>query len=283
MKSIVYSCVYEPAPKYAVQLRIWLATIVELAGVARSDVVVHLVEGADVDGTAAFLDAEGIRHRTIARFGDGTYCNKLGQVDDPTFAAYDYVALCDLDLAFRRGLEAWAGDGDIAAKPVDYPNPPLEVLDRLYAAAGLAGRPDVVACTHAAGSATYANNCNGGVYILRAGIVSNLGRAWKKWALWALERGDLIGAHIGHVDQISFGLAAWDLGLAVRALPVEANMPTHAPPEHYPAGMGPPAVLHYHDRLATDDTLMPVGIEVIDECIRSVNEVLLRRRRDAPA
>lgn len=281
MTSIAYSCVYEPSPKYAVQLRIWLATLLGLAGVARSNVVVHLVEGAEIDDAIAFLRSHDIRYRTIPRFGDGTYCNKLGQLDDPAFAAYEHVALCDLDLAFCAGLEPWTGLGDIAAKPVDYPNPPLDVLDRLYAAAGLTGRPDVVACTHAAGAGTYANNCNGGVYVLRTAIVPALGRAWKKWALWALERADQIGAHVHHVDQISFGLAAWDLGLAVRALPVEANMPTHAPPDHYPAGIGPPAVLHYHDRLTPDDTLTTVGIDVIDERIRIVNDVLLRMRRDA--
>jgi hypothetical protein len=260
-----------PAP--TAQLNVWLTTLEHLAHVPPQDIIVHLIEGGDSRAIARALASRGIGFRTIERFGDGRYCNKIAQFDNDDLKCFDYVVFSDLDIAFTVGIDRWIGLGDIAAKPVDLPNPPLEMLNGLYEEAGFATRPDIVSCAPSP-AATYANNCNGGLYIFRSQIIPEFGVAWKRWALWLLERPELVGAYVGNVDQISFGLAAWALQMHVVSLQLEANMPTHLDISDYPPDVSPPFVLHYHHNLAPDGTLNPVGIGPIDERIRIVNQTL---------
>jgi len=271
--NVGFCSVYDSSPGFGVQLNIWLVTLEERARVPRANIVVHLLEDDDTADIARALDSRGIGHRTISRFGDGKYCNKIAQCDNDDLTRFDYVVFCDLDVAFADGIERWIGIGDVAAKPVDLPNPPVETLNRIYEAAGFATRPDVVSCIPSP-SPTYANNCNGGLYILRARVVPELGAAWKKWARWLLERPEMLGTHAGHVDQIAFGLATWALGTGVVPLPLEANTPTHLDATSYPSDVRPPLVLHYHHNIGRDGTLNPVGVAPIDERIGIVNATL---------
>jgi hypothetical protein len=270
---VAFACAYDPSPRYATQLRILLATLESFARIPHADIVVHLVDEGQDRAVRRALAARDIDFRTIPRFGDGRYCNKISQLDNPDLRAYDYVALCDLDLAFAAPIGRWIGAGDIAAKPVDLPNPPLERLTALYAAAGFSARPDVVACTNSP-DPTYANNCNGGLYLIRAAMLPELGTAWKRWAHWVLDRPAAVAGFEMHADQLAFGLAAFALGARVTPLPLHANMPTHLPLDTYPLELQAPAVLHHHGRLATDATLEPLGIAVVDERIAAVNRLL---------
>ncbi|HEX3463976.1 MAG TPA: class I SAM-dependent methyltransferase [Candidatus Elarobacter sp.] len=275
---MIYSCVVDPQPAFVHQLAIWAATLTGLAAVRRDAIVVHVLDGEYRREAVELLDERGIAHRPLARFGDGRYCNKIAQLRDPALRAARYVALCDTDLAFCGPLEPYAAGG-IAAKPVDLPNPPLALLTDLYRRAGFVRLPPVTRCTHD-DAPTFANNCNGGVYLVRSDLLEALAPRWERWALWTLERAALLGEHAKHADQIAFGLATWDLGEPVVPLPPEANFPLHLPLERYRRPAAAPVVMHYHDRIGADGFVLPLGIPPADERVRKVNEFLRGEQRE---
>jgi len=277
LSSIVYSCVVEPQPKFLHQLSIWATTLIELAGVRADDLFVHVVGGDYAADVADYAAARGIPHAEVARFGDGRYCNKLRQLRSAPLRRYPFVALCDTDLAFCEALEPHRA-GRVAAKIVDLPNPPLELLEGLYRRAGFSNFPELARCTNA-DAWTFANNCNGGLYQIDAEFLRELAPRWEKWALWVLEQRELQGAYAVHADQLGFGLAMWELGENVAPLPTAKNFPTHLPPDSYAADGTAPAILHYHDRLAPDGMLLPLGVPRADERVRLVNDVLSAERR----
>lgn len=279
MPSVIYSCVLDSGPKFAYQLWVWLTTLTECAGIPPSDLFVHIVRReAPQSALEAYLDSRGVAYAHIEPFGDGRFCNKLGQLATPALREREFAVLTDLDIAFTCALDPWIGLGSICAKEVDYPNPPVAILEALYRRAGFRSFPDRKLCSFSDGE-TYVTNCNGGVYILRTAIFDALLARWRYWVFWVLAQGDILGHYLLHVSQISFGLAVWELGEAVVPLPKIANFPTHVPRELYDPHNDLPLVLHYHDRFEDDGSLAPVGVPLIDRSIAHVNAVLARAKR----
>ena len=228
MPSIVYSCVVEPRPKYVQQLATWITTLVGPGGVPRADLFVHVLDGEHAGDVTELLAERGIAFAPMPRFGDGRFCNKVAQLRTPALRKRPYVALCDTDVAFAGNLEPWTGLARAAGKPVDGPNPPVEVLEELYRRAGFTSVTGTGAAARTPTRSTFANNWNGGVYLLRGDLLDELVPLWEKWALWTLEQQPLLGSQVTHADQISFGLAAWELREPLARLPLPANFP-HAP------------------------------------------------------
>jgi SAM-dependent methyltransferase len=274
---MIYSCVVDPRPKFVHQLTIWVTTLTELGGVRADDILVHVLDGEYSRQVVDFLSERGIAHEFVARFGDGRFCNKLGQLRNRELRGRGPVVLCDTDLAFSGRPPPLAG-GRAAAKPVDLPNPAVELLEELYRRAGFTQFPERVRCSHA-DAWTLANNCNGGLYVLDGDLLDELSGRWEKWALWTLEQRSLLGSYAAHADQVSFGLAMWELGEPVVPLPPAANFPLHLPLGTYDPACPPPVVLHYHDRLGADGLLLPLGLAQVDDRVALVNGVLERRRR----
>ena len=278
MPSIVYSCVVEPRPKYVNQLAIWVTTLLELGGVPAADLFVHVLDGVHHAGVVEFLSERGIAHAAMPRFGDGRFCNKVRQLRTAALRAQPYVALCDTDVAFAGNLERWTGLGRVAGKPVDGPNPPLEMLEELYRRAGFGSVPERTRCAHAE-APTFTNNLNGGVYLLHRDLIDEFSPRWEKWALWTLEQQAVLGSQVTHADQIAFGLALWELNEPVAHLPPAANFPLHLALHRYQPSPEPPVVLHYHDRVTAEGLLQPLGIPSVDERVQLINATLVNSRR----
>jgi len=270
--------VVEPQPKYVNQLAIWVTTLVELGGVPEADLFVHVLDGEHAGDVVELLSERGIAYAPMERFGDGRFCNKVGQLRTAALREREYVALCDTDLAFAGNLERWTGLARAAGKPVDGPNPPVEMLEELYRRAGFTSFPERTRCAHA-NAPTFANNCNGGVYLLRSDLLDELAPLWEKWALWVLEQQPVLGSQVTHADQISFGLATWELGEPVAQLPPAANFPTHLALHRYDPDPEPPAVLHYHKRVTSSGLLQPLGIPSVDARVELINATLTADRR----
>jgi hypothetical protein len=263
---------------YVNQLAIWVTTLIELGGVPVTDLFVHVLDGEHGTDVVDLLSERGIAFAPMPRFGDGRFCNKVRQLRTAALRERPYVALCDTDLAFAGNLDRWVGLARAAGKPVDGPNPPVEMLEALYRRAGFNRFPERTRCAHA-DAPTYANNFNGGVYLLRSDLLDELSPLWEKWALWSLEQHSVLGSQVAHADQISFGLAMWELGEPVAQLPSAANFPLHLAEHRYEADPEPPVVLHYHKRVTAGGLLRPLGIPSVDDRVRLINETLTADRR----
>ena len=274
----MYSCVADPNKGAAAVLRnltVWTTTLERLAGVARAQLHVHVVEREGTERIGVWLRARGVAWSTVAPFADGRFCNKLRQPASPALRACDVAVLCDTDLAFSGPIDRWLQPHGIAAKVVDGERPPLAILNEVYAAAGLRGRPAQTRCSFT-DAPTYANNCNGGLYAIEGALLEPLSERWQAWALWLNERRTMLGDFGMHVDQVSFGLATHELGIAVTLLPTAANYPTHMPLERCDPACDPPTVLHYHRHINDDGLLRPAALPQVTERIEIVNAVLRR-------
>jgi hypothetical protein len=268
--------VVDAGPKFIYQLWVWVTTLVHCAGVPSTDLYVHIVRRESPSmPVEEFLRGECIPFSYIEPFGDGRFCNKLEQLDTPALRAREFAVLCDTDLAFLSALDPWIGLGTICAKEVDFPNPPIELLEPLYRRAGFDRFPDRKRCSFS-DAETYLTNCNGGIYIFRTTIFDDLLPRWKRWVFWVLEQRDLLERYTLHVSQISFSMAVWEMGESIVPLPKIVNFPTHVPVSLYDPHNDVPLVLHYHDRVNDDGGLGKVGVSLIDRRIARVNETLSR-------
>lgn len=280
-ESTAFSCVLDKDPALAAQCDIWLDCLLRLRDVPASHVFIHATAGSDPD-LLRRAESLGVNVVPIEPLDPrGPHCNKICQLETFERGRFERVVLMDCDTAWIGPLELprTVSRPAIQAKVVDRANPPERILTALFAAAGL-GEPDWVAVSCPAPDGdrrTDRNNCNGGLYILDRAALPGLRPLWRKWALWCLDQGDILGRHVRNADQLGFALALRELGVAVTPLPVEWNYPTHLPGEELPDVA--PLILHYHRELTEDGGLKEIGVPQPDAAIRVLNEQLAAFRR----
>jgi hypothetical protein len=227
MKKIFYSFVVDALPLHYYQAELLLYSLEKNGGVDRREIVVQCVEGVDAD-FVEYLEEKGYSHTRIKPYLDGKYCNKLNQL-----ACFENredvgaVVLMDTDMFV---LERLAFDGTVfGAKIVDAPNPSLQTLIGIYEAAGLKVPPVCDTDWKIEDAKTFANNFNGGLYVIPANAIAALARSWKKWAEWLFDKEALFEfqRQMIHIDQIAMGMALAENGIAYRALKANDNAPVH--------------------------------------------------------
>jgi hypothetical protein len=275
MPEVIYSCVVDAKPLYLFQGMVFARTLIELAGVRPDAILVHLIEGVPTTAERALREL-GVRTVAACPFDRRhPYSNKLVQLQTETLREPHYAVLCDSDIAFATNIEAWIGGDHLRAKPVDYARPPLATWRSLLKTFGMADEEATLPATHT-GEATYANNFNGGLYIVPQSILEGLRQTWPDWNRRLLQNPDVLGPYFVYVDQISLGLALATLGHVGKPLPLDLNLPTHLPlPDHYRPAL-PPRVLHYHKRIDLAGRLVGTGNVLVDDAIDRVNAVIDR-------
>jgi hypothetical protein len=212
--------------------------------------------------------ALGCTTHELTRFGDGRFCNKLGQWDNLRTLDADHFLFLDTDMICVADLIPFLPTDAVAAKVVDLSNPSLSILDTLFSRAGFATRPETVT-VEARNAETYRANCNGGAYSVPRRFAEPLFDAWRRHALDLLADPEILRA-VGkesHVDQASFCMAVHDTGLPFDDLPGNANYFVHFVALHKCRDTARPiALLHYHnDSLNMLGLLAPAGAVEPDE------------------
>lgn len=265
MSRLAYSYVVDAHGSFGHQAHLLTRALLRFGGAAPEEITAHLVNGTG-DTVERSLGRLGIRTRRVEPFGH-PYCNKIQQLATFDTADADHVVLLDTDTFVLSPLVLPRGDA-ILGKMVDAPNPPADVLRKVFAVAGLRMEPeqaDVVA------GPTARANFNGGLYVVPRRFVRLLSEAWARWAHWSLAHVAVFGPWAAHVDQVSFALAVAEQGLPVGKLPRRFNTPTHLGPQ--PA-VETPLLLHYHDRVDGQGLLLPTGDPVVDGAVAAANAAI---------
>ena len=282
---IAFSCVLDDAPALSVQCALWLNCLLRLHGIPPSDVFIHAPVGcaADLLPRAAALGVTIVP--IVPPDPRNPHCNKIAQLQTFMGGGFDHVVLMDCDTAWVGPMElpraAATRTAQAMAKVVDHPNPPEPAIAALFEAAGL-GEPDwvTVSCPPGGERRTDRNNCNGGLYILDCTILPDLAPRWRKWALWCLDQGEILGRHVRNADQLGFALALREMGQSAASLPIEWNYPTHLQAAELPDVA--PRILHYHKAIGPDHRLLETGIAMPDAAIRTLNGQMAAFSRLAP-
>lgn len=274
---VAFSCVVDDDPTIAAQCYIWLNCMLRLHAIPAPNVFVHAPAGYE-SALLRWAAALGVNVVPIARFDPRSpHCNKICQLDTFEHGLFKRVVLMDCDTAWVGPMEfpPVSSNSTMFAKVVDRPNPPEEAIAKLFQAARL-GEPDWVEVgPPLAGGRrkTDHNNCNGGVYILDRSVLSSLRPLWRKWALWCLDQGEILGRHLRNSDQLGFALALRELGAKVTPLSVDWNYPTHLPAAELPDVA--PRILHYHREMTPNLFLKQTGIAQADAAIKEFNRQIV--------
>ena len=274
-----YSMVLDDVPAHPYQVENLLLTLETLAAAPREALVVQCTERVK-ESVRAMLVERGYAVVTIKPYLDEKYCNKIVQLDyfaNLESAGCEGVFLFDSDTVATSPLDVPDRDR-IWAKIVDYRNPPLSTLKRLFSAAGVA-LPRIVPSDWDAGD-TIDANFNGGLLYIPMRAVGELRAAWRRWAEFLFLHEELFpqSSERDHVDQISFALALASEGFDYGHLPANWNYPCH---EERPAPLSfrpqdDIRVLHYHQCLDTFGLIAPAssGNAACEAAVSRANAVI---------
>ncbi len=253
---IAFSFIVDVDPRFAYQGWHLAHSLIQHSAIDPRDI--HVQFTPDVDArTIDIFKSIGCNVATLERFGDGRFCNKIGQWDNLASSDADHFVFLDTDMILIANCCEQLSANKISAKVVDLANPPLDVLSEIMTAAGFSTKPAL--CNVDAGEEqTYAGNCNGGMYCVPRQYAETLFSAWKRWALWLLDNNEPLvrTGKENHVDQVSFCLALHETGLPFASAPSNVNYFVHFPAEHacFDATRQI-SILHYHN-----DSLNLVGV-----------------------
>lgn len=270
----LYSAVVDPAGVFPAQAQYLFASLTELAAVDPDSIVLHVVGDHPEPLVMQSLRSLGAHLVQVPPHPTHAWCNKLQQLDSLLSCASEDVVLLDCDVIVLEEPPS-PTEGGVAAKAVDFAYPPYEVLTGIFSKAGVDFK---VMSADIDGAPTALGNANGGLYVIDHASLPCLSSAWRRWANWCLENGELFGDFWMHVDQVAFALSISSEGIPFESLDRRFNVPTH---EQQPPTLDrDPAILHYHRSLDEQQLLLPVAdLPKVNEAIGKVNSWLVRRRR----
>ena len=255
-----YSMVLDDVPAHPYQVENLLLTLQKCGSVPREALVVHCTERVCASVKTKLAES-GYTVAVIKPYLDEKYCNKIVQLDyfaSRELAGCEGVFLFDSDTVVLSPLDV-PDRTRVWGKIVDYRNPPLATLSRLFSAAGVA-LPGIVPCDWDVGD-TIDANFNGGLLYIPMPAVGNLRAAWRRWAEFLFLHAELFpeSSERDHIDQISFAMALASERLGYGHLPANWNYPCH---EARPAPLSfepdqDIRVLHYHDCLDAFGLIAP--------------------------
>jgi 2-polyprenyl-3-methyl-5-hydroxy-6-metoxy-1,4-benzoquinol methylase len=269
-----FSCVVDEHPRFHLDALRWFASLTSVAGVDATDLVVHVV-GRASSNALDFLKAQGVAVRMVDRFDRRSpHCNKISGALRLAEDGVDGMAiLCDTDLAIVEDPRRMVLPSDVVAgKPVDAPVPPLDVIISIFAAAGIAV-PPTVQLPWAKDHWTVSGNNNGGLYLVPGPLLERVASAWAHWALWLLDRNELLLEWTVYVDQVAMALCLAAEGVRSVPLDVRWNTPTHDLTK-IPLDAPAPSAIHYHQEVDREGRIRRTGTTSIDKQIDVVNAAI---------
>lgn len=278
---VLFGCVAENDTKYLTQALRLLQSLRWFGGsLADCDVIVAVVGDCRAPYREEF-EALGARVERVERMSDWHGpSNKLRWLELAALDAYDNVVLSDCDVVVLDDLADLIGPAALRAKPADLATLPPEILEALFARAGLT--PPSWTLRTSIDAVDMLPYCNSGFLVFHRRVLRPFASRWRALNDWCLAQRDLLGPHEFHCDQASFALALAEFGDDFSPLPIESNFPGHLDPARYPEALRNivPRVLHYHHRVdGRSGGLAATGLPGVDAAVARFNARLAAAHR----
>ncbi|MFG1426694.1 hypothetical protein [Roseixanthobacter glucoisosaccharinicivorans] len=244
---VIYSFIVDEHPKYAFQAWHLAKSLLRHGATNSSDVTIQITPRVSAEIGEIFR-AQGYAVHPLEPFGDGKWCNKISQLPNIWDQACERFVLLDTDMIAVGDPRPLLQGDSIQAKVVDGPNPRLDTLLEILAAAS--GAPAPLMLTDATGDQTVVGNANGGFYGIPSGLARSFQTEWKRWALWLLDHSAPLrrDGKASHVDQVSAMLAFRVSGVPFSPAPSNLNYFVHLKPApRHHRSQDPICLIHYHD------------------------------------
>jgi hypothetical protein len=279
----VFSCVIDADPRFQREALRWYASLSRCVGVEPHNLILHAVGGGD-SPVLGYLRDQGVVVVEVEPFDERSpHCNKISGALSLAARGTDGIAvLTDADFVFLEDARRIPLPPNAFGYRADgYGNPPADVLEKIFAAAGLQA-PERVPRDFARkpGKWTLTGHANGGLYLVHGSRLPELAGRWSVRSRWLLDNRELLERWGTFVDQAAMTLATVEVGLEPYKLGLRWNLPSQNPkriPEDPPLPLG----IHYHGHVSEDGPLLPTGSDVVDREIARVNEAIADVWREA--
>lgn len=229
------------------------------------------------------LEALGVEVRVVPRFlATDPFANKHQFFLDLEWGDVDLVLLCDCDTLIVQDPRPYVRRDALQAKIADLATVSHATFERIFAHFGV-GLPARRFVTDFRPTATVPY-FNSGVLFVPASAGRRLTPVWRETNRALAARPDLLGADAMHADQASLAVALAMLGEPVVTLDRALNYPTHLLDEvALPAfTRTDPVIVHYHDQVAADGTVLLPPYPLAAERLRAFNARLRETMALAP-
>jgi hypothetical protein len=254
----IFSFVVDTDPRFAYQGYHLARSLIERCGGEPASIHAQFTPEVSAATRQPFAELGCMLHE-LERFGDGLYCNKVGQLQN--LLPYDFATavLLDTDMIALADVRSYIDGAAFQAKVVDLANPSIGALEEIAVLAGMPDRPARVA-TEADSGDTYFGNCNGGLYAIPKALCPKVDVAWRHWTLWLLNNMEPLmreGKQF-HADQVAMWLAIRMAQIPFLPAPSNINYFVHFTADHrYFDFHREIALIHYHDSLNALGLLEP--------------------------
>lgn len=268
------ACVVDEHPRFHLDALRWFASATRIAGIDPVDLAVSVI-GESQGDVLRYLQSQGVRVNSVEGFDSRCPpCNKIAAARRLADQVGSHpVVLTDTDIILLEDPRRMRlGRNTVASKAVDAPNPPLDVLDGVFRAAGLP-LPPLIHLDFGTNELSRAGNGNGGLYVMAGRTLRRFSVAWELWATWLLDRLELLGDFSAFVDQVAAALALSSEAIRWQRLPPVWNTPIHVQEWITPEG-DDPAVIHYHGRVEPTGLLSLTGASRMDRRIKMANDAI---------
>lgn len=269
-----YSCLVDGGAKFEWQAVNLCTSLIHSAGILPDDIKIHVTPSVSEDFRKCINNFGASIIEVEPFFAANGYCNKIQQMMSPAFKGYDRVVLCDCDLFFVRPIDLNNISAAAAGRIVDRPNPPYELLRKLFSRYNLQTKQAMqVGFANSADEITETSNWNGGLYVFDAKFVKQWGEEWAFHAKLLMDYSEEFAPYENHIDQI-----AWALTLASLQIPFEHISEEHNYPIHFKENkryeLAPKEIcsFHYHHCMDIFGFMEKTGVAVVDQQIIEANQ-----------
>jgi hypothetical protein len=227
--SFTVACVADSHPRFLAEMVLWAHCVANHLPTDKFRAVAYFVDDCHPE-LAGFLADKGIARRVTAPVvPDAPHCNKIAPLLEEQSG--DLTIVTDTDLFFVADPAPLFLSDHLRAAPNNHCNPPDHIFKEILKISGLGVpyRPGMSLYRGKTGlRETHINNISAGIVAVPRTRATAFGARWKHWGEWLVAHQALLSNWVGHIDQVSFTLAAEESGEDVDFLPPQVNTILHS-------------------------------------------------------
>lgn len=223
---ISYCCLVDNSPRFMIESMVWLNCLKRQVGPS-DQLIMGFLNGHPTD-MVEYVESQGAKtFFADTLLPESPHCNKIIPLLEGLHRETDHLVITDTDVYIVDDISAYPSDTHLRLPPNNHCNPPLDIFENLFDAAGfptpLREGVSLFPSEISGQRDSYINNVSGGVLMCPRQLGDWLGERWLHWARWLLENRALMGRWKIHVDQVAIALATEELGRDIHFLPPQLN------------------------------------------------------------
>jgi len=277
----VFSCVIDQRPDAQLAALRWFVSLTTIAGVPGENLVLFTVGDGSSD-VLNYLRAQGVTVRPVPPFESRSpSCDRIaGALSLAATGVQGLAVLTATDVVILEDPRSIPiPPGSVGLTRGHVPSLPVDMPADLLAAAALTP-PAFTHTNEPPLSVTDRQDIDSSFILVPGDLLPEVARAWSQCATFLLECPNAAESWGPYIAPVALTMALAGPGLGIHDLDGRWNVSTEGLPGPV-SRTGPPAVLHYGDRVDRKGFLLPANLADVDERIAEVNAAVYQLWQEA--